>query len=202
MGSTLTGKEYYFMKIWITRHGQTRLNKMRMMQGLTDEPLNETGIRQAKEARKRIGNVHFDAVYASPLDRAVKTGAYIGGVKPEDVIIDQRLIETDFGKYEKRKYYLMGPAMTLYWAFPEIFPAPVGVESVESLVRRSSDFLKELEKKGCGKVLVACHGGIMRALCGYLADRKNGICWRPKPHNCEIRVFESDSGGHRYLGKK
>lgn len=42
------------MKIWITRHGQTALNKQKLMQGLTDEPLNETGIQQAKEARKRL----------------------------------------------------------------------------------------------------------------------------------------------------
>ena len=27
------------MKIWITRHGQTALNKQKLMQGLTDEPL-------------------------------------------------------------------------------------------------------------------------------------------------------------------
>ena len=54
------------MKIWITRHGQTALNKQKLMQGLTDEPLNETGIQQAKEARKKIGDIHFDAVYASP----------------------------------------------------------------------------------------------------------------------------------------
>ena len=63
------------MKIWITRHGQTKYNKMKLMQGRTDEPLNETGIAQAKAARERIGDVHFDAVYASPLDRAIVTGA-------------------------------------------------------------------------------------------------------------------------------
>ena len=37
------------MKIWLTRHGQTNLNKSRLMQGRTDEPLNENGIRQARE---------------------------------------------------------------------------------------------------------------------------------------------------------
>lgn len=42
------------MKIWITRHGQTALNKQKLMQGLTDEPLNETGIQQAKKPEKRL----------------------------------------------------------------------------------------------------------------------------------------------------
>ena len=37
------------------------------------------------------------------------------------------------------------------------------------------------------------------ALSGYLADRKNGIWWRPKPHNCEIRVFEAEGGKHRFI---
>ena len=169
------------------------------MQGLTDEPLNETGIRQATEARSKIGNISFDAVYASPLDRAVKTGAIVGGVDPADVIIDPRIIEVDFGKYEQKKYFLLGPAMTLYWALPEIFPAPKTVETTASMKARSSEFLRELEQKGYENVLISCHGGIMRALSGYLTDKKNGLMWRPKPHNCEIRVFESKNGKHKLI---
>lgn len=187
------------MKIWLTRHGQTNLNKQKLMQGRTDEPLNENGISQAKQARENIGNVKFDAVYASPLRRAVTTASIIGNVDETSVIIDPRIIETDFGKYEKRKYFLMGLKMTLYWALPEIFPAPKSVETISSMVERSSSFLKELEAKGYENVLVTCHGGIIRALSGYLEDRSNGILWRPKPHNCEIRVYESVNGRHRRI---
>ena len=189
------------MIIYLTRHGQTNLNKARLMQGLTDEPLNETGLAQARAMREKIGDVHFDAVYASPLNRAVMTGAIIGGVDPSEVITDPRIIEADFGVYEKKKYYLMGPAMTLYWTLPEIFPAPKSVETTESLRERSSSFLRELEEKNYGTVLIACHGGIMRALSGYLEDKKNGLAWRPKPHNCEVRVYETVDGRHRTVEK-
>ena len=151
--------------------------------------------------REKIGDVHFDAVYASPLNRAVMTGAIIGGVDPSEVITDPRIIEADFGVYEKRKYYLLGPKMTLYWALPEIFPAPESVETTASLSARSASFLRELERKDYGTVLIACHGGIMRALSGYLEDKKNGLAWRPKPHNCEVRVYEAEGGRHRTIEK-
>ena len=81
------------MTIWLTRHGQTNLNKQHLMQGRTDEPLNETGRAQARAARAQLGDMHFDAVYASPLQRAIETGAIIGDVPMEKVIIDERLIE-------------------------------------------------------------------------------------------------------------
>ena len=178
------------MKIWLVRHGQTDLNKAKKMQGRSDIPLNETGIAQAEGAAKKAGSVHFDAVYASPLDRAVTTAAIIAGISKNEVCTDERIIETDFGKYEKRSYYLLGPAMTLYWALPEFFPAPRTVETISSMVERSSSFLKDLEKKDYENVLVSCHGGIIRALSGYLEGRPNGILWRPKPHNCEFRVYE------------
>ena len=186
------------MKIWIARHGQTAHNKAKRMQGLTDEPLNELGLLQAKEARRKIGAQKFDAVYASPLDRAIVTGSIIGSVPRSEVIVDERLIEVNFGIYELRKYYLLGPQMTLYWNFPTIIPRPSSVESIKSMVARSSSFLRELEQKDYENVLVACHGGIMRALCGYLEDAPNGLRWH-KAHNCEIRVYESIDGRHRFI---
>ena len=87
----------------------------------------------------------------------------------------------------------------MFWALPEIFKAPKSVEPISSMVNRSTSFLKELEQKGYENVLISCHGGIIRSLCGYLEDKKNGIKWRPKPHNCEIRVYESINGKHKKL---
>ena len=112
--------------------------------------------------------------------------------------MDDRLIETDFGRYEKCKYYLMGPAMTLYWMFPKIFPVPDTVETLDSMKARASSFLRDLEKKEYENVLVACHGGIMRALCGYLDDAPDGLHWE-RAKNCEIRVYEYKDGKHTFL---
>jgi len=191
------------MKIWLTRHGQTRLNKARLMQGRTDEPLNERGIQQARQMRRILLSRHdelvFDAVYSSPLNRAVVTASVIGGVSPDKVITDERIIETDFGRYEQKSYLLLGPAMSLYWAVPEIFPVPDTVESIASMTARAGSFLRELEQRDYQNVLVACHGGILRALCGILEDRPKGIKWRPKPHNCEVRVYEVSGMEHRHV---
>lgn len=189
------------MKIWITRHGQTDLNKQQLMCGLTDIPLNETGIEQAKRARSKIDDIEFDAVYASPLQRAIKTGSIIGNVPESQVIIDPRIIEVNFGDYEKRKYSMLGIRMSAYWALPEIIPNPKSVEPISSMIERSQSFLKEIEQKDYKNVLIACHGGIIRALKGYMEDKKTGISWRPKPHNCEIYVYESKNGQHSFIEK-
>ena len=186
------------MKIWIARHGQTDLNKRKMMQGLTDCPLNERGLEQARQSRRNIGDIHFDAVYASPLKRAQQTAAIIGNVDISEIIVDQRIIETDFGVYEKRRYYAMGLPMTFYWALPKIFPVPPTVERIESMKERATSFLCEVESKDYENVLVACHGGIMRALCGYLDEAPDGLRWE-RMKNCEIRVYEYKDGHHTFL---
>lgn len=187
------------MKIWVTRHGQTNLNKKVLMQGITDEPLNEIGIQQAYDARKRIGNIEFDAVFSSPLDRAIVTGSIIGNVQREKVNTDPRLIEMDFGKFELCNYYRMGIHMSLYWIFPDVFPAVETVETMESMTSRIRGFIHDLEKTEYENVMISVHGGIMRIFCGCLLHKSNGIAGRLLPKNCEIRVFESSESGYRLV---
>lgn len=192
------------MRIWLARHGETYLNKNKRMQGRSDVPLNETGRWQAGVVRKAIareyGEVTFDAVFASPLDRAIETASIISGFSRDEIQIDDRIMETDFGKYEQRPYTKMGAAMTLYWALPEVFPAPDTVESIASMRERSQSFVMDLKdlcrEKNYENVLVTCHGGIIRALSGCLAERRNGLMWRPKPKNCEVRIFDSFQPGN------
>jgi alpha-ribazole phosphatase/probable phosphoglycerate mutase len=82
--------------------------------------------------------------------------------------------------------------------FPKLFPVPATVESIDSMKRRAASFLSELETKDYENVLVACHGGIMRALCGYLDEAPDGLHWE-RAKNCEIRVYEYKDGHHKFL---
>ncbi|SCY09354.1 histidine phosphatase family protein [Butyrivibrio sp. INlla14] len=179
------------MKIYLTRHGQTDLNAKKLMQGRSDIPLNEMGRSQARAAHDKIADVKFDAVYSSPLDRAIETAEIISGVSRSQIIIDERIIETDFGKYEQRPYATMGLPMNLYWMLPEVFKAPETVESTKGMIERVRSFFEDLEKKNYDTVLIACHGGIIRVIRGYLEGAKRGYIWRPRPKNCEIRIYES-----------
>lgn len=178
------------MNIYITRHGQTDYNKQSLLQGRRDISLNETGRSQAVMASAKLEGIKFDAVYASPLDRAIETASLLSGLDRSEIIIDRRIIEVDFGDYEAAYFYSLPLKMSLYWAFPEIFKAPESVETVKQMVSRSREFIGDLKKQPYENVLVVCHGGIIRAICGVLENKRLGIKWRPRPKNCEIRKYE------------
>nr|XP_033809045.1 fructose-2,6-bisphosphatase TIGAR isoform X2 [Geotrypetes seraphini] len=55
----------------LVRHGETRYNKEKVLQGQgVDEPLSETGFRQAEAAGRFLSNVKFTHVFSSDLIRA------------------------------------------------------------------------------------------------------------------------------------
>ena len=68
------------MKLYIIRHGETPWNAEGRLQGQTDIPLNENGIRLAKITGEALKDVPFDFAISSPLKRARQTrGAGTGG---------------------------------------------------------------------------------------------------------------------------
>lgn len=72
------------MRIFILRHGETEWNKLRRLQGSTNIPLDENGLRLASMVGDvmKEQNLAFDACVSSPLVRARRTAELV--LKPED----------------------------------------------------------------------------------------------------------------------
>ena len=87
------------MKLYLVRHGETSWNIERKVQGQTDIPLNETGVRQAEKVREELKSVAFDICYCSPLIRAKRTAEIVADGRV-DIVIDENLKERGFGELE------------------------------------------------------------------------------------------------------
>ena len=66
------------MRLILVRHGETEYNREYRVQGQKDIPLNESGKKQAGLLAQALQHEAVEAIYASPLQRAVETAEAIG----------------------------------------------------------------------------------------------------------------------------
>lgn len=71
--------------IFLVRHGETKGNIEKKLQGSLNTPLTDKGIAQAKRLKERLANFEIDLAFTSPLTRAKKTCEYI--VEPHNITI-------------------------------------------------------------------------------------------------------------------
>ena len=91
--------------VYLIRHSWTNENKIHLIQGRSDYKLCEDGITFAYEKAKEYKEkgLEFDYIYSSPLSRAKDTASIFKEVFnfKKDIIIDNGLIEREFGVAEK-----------------------------------------------------------------------------------------------------
>ena len=83
-------------QLYLIRHGRTAWNNEDRLQGWADEPLDAVGQTQARALAAALHAVHFDAIYSSPLDRAMQTAGALAGPHGLEVVPDDRLLEWSF----------------------------------------------------------------------------------------------------------
>lgn len=89
------------MILYLVRHGNTDYNDQKRCQGTTDLPLNELGKRQAAALGERFSGVDLNAVYASPMIRAMETAKAIAlPQKRVEIYSEPGLMELDQGELE------------------------------------------------------------------------------------------------------
>ncbi|MDP2210752.1 MAG: alpha-ribazole phosphatase [Candidatus Aquicultor sp.] len=92
------------MRLYLIRHGETKLNKEFRFIGRTDPALSEQGESQARALAERLADEDISAIYASDLLRATQTASIIADNFGVDVIETEGLREIDFGDWEGLSY--------------------------------------------------------------------------------------------------
>lgn len=187
------------MVIYFVRHGQTDWNISCQIQGSTDVPLNENGLKQAKELADKLVEEAYDVdcVYTSPLVRAHKTALMASNALKIPCKPISDFTEMDFGKWEgeiwpniKKQY----PKEYEHWNGHRRYSSPPGGERYNDVLKRVFHALDFIMKQETGNVLVVSHSAVIMSLRCYLAglciDDETMLQFRTK--NTEIVAIEAD----------
>ena len=159
--------------IYLVRHGQTAWNRDEIFRGRTDVPLDETGLRQAELAAGFFREMEIQAIYASPLSRAMETAKKIAGYHRLEVKPFPGIIDMSFGRWEGRPLKeIRENDQGLYrqWVEePHLLKIPGG-ETLDEVMGRSMAALNEVIRFHSGKtVVLVSHRVINKVIiCGAL----------------------------------
>ena len=166
----------------LIRHAETHWNALGLLQGHADIPLNEIGRAQAEGLAAALGGKPVDAVYASPLSRALETARAIATRRGLAVTARDDLREIGTGVYTGHHPSDIPPATRTTWATSPSFAMPSGVpdpaglrepaqvqgrwfegESLSGVAERAWREVLSLVAQHCGKhVAIVTHGGVIQ----------------------------------------
>ena len=110
------------MRLFLVRHGETESNRLNLVLGRDDVPLNERGLWQAERLGRALARESLAAVYSSPLRRALDTARAIAAPHDVTVQIEEQLIEMDIGEADGLTLAEVGsryPGLLEAWASEE-----------------------------------------------------------------------------------
>jgi len=187
-------------KILLTRHGHVEGIRPARFRGRAELALTDQGLAQAAALAKRIaGGWKPAAVYTSPLQRCVVTGAKIAaacGIKAEP---RKGLGDIDYGSWQMRTHEEVQaetPEAYHQWRSAPQFTRFPGGESLQDVVARTIDVLREmLERYSTDTVVLVGHDSTNRVLLMQLLDMPLSAYWRLVQDPCTLNEFEIFAAG-------
>ena len=195
------------MLLYVLRHGVTRWNKLKKVQGAMDIPLAPEGIELAEKTGKALRDVPFDICFTSHLTRARQTAQCVLGDREIPVIEDKRIQEIDFGVLEGTQFKdaqgkIVSREMEIFFEDPLNFKRPENGENISDILKRTREFWieKTTDLALADKtVLVSSHGCAVRALLQNIYQDPAHFWHGCVPPNCSINLVEVKDGKIRLL---
>lgn len=145
-------------ELWLARHGETEWSLSGRHTSRTDVPLTVRGERQAVALGERLRGVAFSSVLVSPRARARRTAELAGF--SEVLVVDEDLVEVDYGEYEGRTSAEIQRARPGWDLWRDGCP---GGETIAQAAARAERVLARAREAG-GPVLLVGHGHLTRTL--------------------------------------
>lgn len=155
--------------VYLARHGETAWSLTGRHTGLTDMPLTERGERNAQRLGKRLAGHGFVRVFASPLQRALRT-CELAGFEPL-AKVDPDLLEWNYGEYEGLTTAQIRANRPDWQLFRDGCP---GGESPDHVGRRADRVVSRLREL-TGDALVFSSGHFLRVLAARWLGLEPGI---------------------------
>ena len=190
-------------RIYLIRHGESTWNAQRRWQGVADSPLSDAGRAEAILLADALHAVPLQAVYCSPLRRAVDTAAVVAAVHRLDVIPVADLREIAFGVWESllatEVEQRFGALLKEWWERPDQVQIP-GAEPLEAARARVVAAIHGIVARyEDGQVAVVAHGGVNKLLVLTLLDAPLSSYWRMRQDNACVNIVEFDGDRGRVL---
>jgi 2,3-bisphosphoglycerate-dependent phosphoglycerate mutase len=161
------------------RHGETEHNRLGLVAGASDVPLNTAGLAQAQAAAARLAGSAIDTICCSPLQRARDTAACVADVLGITPVIIDGLAERNWGELENQPRELRVRGAT-----------PPGGESPETFRERTRKGLQQVRSSRLP--LIVAHSGTFRVLGEWLGLPPQAAA----VENCLPLLFTLAPDGH------
>ena len=195
------------IRIVLIRHGHTAWNSAegqgQRFRGLTDLPLADEGVAQAQATARRLSQLPVDAIYTSPLQRAVRTAQILA--EPHHLVVQvvSGLSSMSYGDWAG----LLNTDVARRW--PELYEQwshdPFGVQipggdNTTNLRERAVRAVHEVLARHSGGacVVLVSHEAVCRTLMCALGGLPNQDYWRIRQGLCNLTTFDYDPAGNQF----
>lgn len=180
-------------KIILVRHGQTLWNKEEIFRGRIDIDLNETGLEQAKLLARALSRFQINAIYSSPLKRAVNTATPVANYQQIEVNIDEHFIDMNYGHWEgKSCEEIKETFTTLYQKWikaPHLLRIPDGETLDEVRIRVVTGLNQILTKHKEETIVIVSHRVVNKVLICALLGLDNSSFWQIRQDTACYTIF-------------
>lgn len=177
------------MELILVRHGETEHNLAGIAQGWGDSELSERGRRQVEQLAARLKAMQPDAIYSSPLMRAMTTAQTIARAIGAEVKTLDGFREMNYGRWEGQRFLEVrknDEENYRRWISDESFACPDG-ESHWQVLERVKNALDSIDAaKGA---VVVTHGTAIRIAATALMELPLSASRHFAQDNAAINIF-------------